>query len=49
MPHDRQPGQGQRQDEVGFRTFQWVETGVFVALALVLAGCCLRWLIRRIA
>jgi hypothetical protein len=31
-----------------FWTFQWVETGVFAALALALAGCCLWWLIRRI-
>jgi hypothetical protein len=32
-----------------FWTFQWVETGIFVALALALAGCCIWWLIRRIA
>jgi hypothetical protein len=32
-----------------FWAFQWVETGIFLALALVLAGCCLCWLIRRIA
>jgi hypothetical protein len=32
-----------------FWTFQWVETGIFLALALALAGCCLCWLIRRIA
>ena len=32
-----------------FWEFQWVETGVFLALALALAGCCLWWLIRRIA
>ena len=30
-------------------TFQWVETGIFAALALALAGCCVCWLIRRIA
>jgi hypothetical protein len=32
-----------------FWTFQWVETGIFVALALALAGCCIWWLVRRIA
>ena len=32
-----------------FWTFQWVETGMFVALALALAACCIWWLIRRIA
>ena len=32
-----------------FWAFQWVETGIFAALALALAGCCLWWLIRRIA
>jgi hypothetical protein len=32
-----------------FWTFQWVETGVFVALALTLAGTCIWWLIRRVA
>ena len=32
-----------------FWALQWVETGIFLALALALAGCCLCWLIRRIA
>jgi hypothetical protein len=32
-----------------FWTFQWVETGIFVALAVALAACCVWWLIRRIA
>ena len=32
-----------------FWTFQWVETGIFVALALALAGLCIGWLIRRTA
>jgi len=32
-----------------FWTFQWVETGIFVALALALAGLCLWWLVRRLA
>jgi hypothetical protein len=32
-----------------FWTFQWVEAGIFLALALALAGCCLWWLVRRIA
>jgi hypothetical protein len=32
-----------------FWTFQSVETGIFLALALALAGCCLVWLIRRVA
>jgi len=31
-----------------FWTFQWVETGIFLALALALAGLCMWWLIRRI-
>jgi hypothetical protein len=31
-----------------FWTFQWVETGIFLALALALAACCIWWLIRRI-
>jgi hypothetical protein len=32
-----------------FWALQWVETGIFLALALALAGCCLCWLIRRVA
>ncbi|HJY02220.1 MAG TPA: ABC transporter permease [Streptosporangiaceae bacterium] len=32
-----------------FWTFQWVETGIFVALALALAATCIWWLVRRIA
>jgi ABC-2 family transporter protein len=32
-----------------FWEFQWVETGIFLAAALALAGCCLWWLIRDIA
>lgn len=32
-----------------FWALQWVETGIFMALALALAGCCLCWLIRRVA
>jgi hypothetical protein len=32
-----------------FWALQWVETGIFLALALALAGCCLCWLIRRMA
>lgn len=32
-----------------FWTFQWVETGIFLALALALAGLCIGWLIRRTA
>jgi hypothetical protein len=32
-----------------FWALQWVETGIFLALALTLAGCCLCWLIRRMA
>jgi hypothetical protein len=32
-----------------FWTFQWVETGIFLALALALAGLCIGWLTRRIA
>jgi hypothetical protein len=32
-----------------FWTLQWVETGIFLAFALALAGCCLCWLIRRVA
>jgi hypothetical protein len=31
-----------------FWTFQWVETGIFVALALALAATCIWWLVRRI-
>ena len=31
-----------------FWTFQWAETGIFVALALALAGTCIWWLIRRV-
>ena len=32
-----------------FWEFQWVETGIFLAMALVLAGLCVWWLIRRVA
>jgi hypothetical protein len=32
-----------------FWEFQWVETGIFAAVAAVLAACCIWWLIRRIA
>jgi hypothetical protein len=32
-----------------FWALQWVETRIFLALALALAGYCLCWLIRRIA
>lgn len=32
-----------------FWTFQWVETGIFLAVAVALAACCIWWLIRRIA
>ena len=32
-----------------FWTFQWAETGIFLALALALAGLCIGWLIRRTA
>ena len=32
-----------------FWTFQWVETGIFLALALALAGLCVWWLSRRVA
>ena len=31
-----------------FWTFQWLEAGIFLALALALAGCCIWWLVRRI-
>jgi hypothetical protein len=31
-----------------FWTFQWVETGIFLTLALALAACCIWWLIRRV-
>jgi hypothetical protein len=31
-----------------FWTFQWVETGIFLALALALAATCIWWLIRRV-
>jgi hypothetical protein len=31
-----------------FWTFQWIETGIFLALAVALATCCIWWLIRRI-
>jgi hypothetical protein len=31
-----------------FWTFQWVETGIFLAVALALAGTCIWWLIRRV-
>ena len=31
-----------------FWTFQWVETGIFLAVAVALAACCIWWLIRRI-
>jgi hypothetical protein len=32
-----------------FWEFQWVETGIFLAAALALAGLCVWWLIRRVA
>jgi len=32
-----------------FWEFQWVETGIFLAVALALAGLCVWWLIRRVA
>ena len=32
-----------------FWTLQWVETGIFLALAVALAGLCVWWLIRRVA
>jgi hypothetical protein len=32
-----------------FWEFQWTETGIFLALALALAGLCIWWLIRRVA
>jgi hypothetical protein len=32
-----------------FWEFQWVETGIFVAVAVALAACCIWWLIRRVA
>jgi hypothetical protein len=32
-----------------FWEFQWVETGIFAALALALAGLCVWWLVRRVA
>ena len=31
-----------------FWTFQWVETGIFLAVALGLAAACIWWLIRRV-
>ena len=31
-----------------FWTFQWAETGIFLAVALALAGTCIWWLIRRV-
>ncbi len=32
-----------------FWDFQWVETGIFLAMGLALAGLCVWWLIRRVA
>jgi len=32
-----------------FWEFQWVETGIFLAVAVALAACCIWWLIRRVA
>ena len=32
-----------------FWEFQWVETGIFLAAGLALAGLCVWWLIRRVA
>jgi hypothetical protein len=32
-----------------FWTFQWYETAIYLALALVLAGFCIWWVRRRVS